>query len=83
MEVNSGMLLIAPAAANRKRCVLSKDDPSGKSSITWTSDLLSKGRSFTVTALVTKNPIEATVARATATNSIIDRLRLFRIGPAT
>ena len=81
--VISGMSASRAARSASVRSVSSTEVPRGMSSITASSDLLSNGRSLTVTALVVKKPIEATVSAKTASRNAQDRAFDASTGRAT
>ena len=70
------------AAANSVRSVSSRLAPSGRSTTTAISDLLSNGSSLTVTDLVANSVIDSSVATPTPIRKIQDERLLRTIGVA-
>ena len=70
------------AAANSTRSVSSRLAPSGRSTTTAISDLLSNGSNLTVTDLVANSVIDSSVATPTPIRKIQDERLLRTIGVA-
>ena len=70
-------------AEARTREVSSRDDPAGRSSTTCSSDLLSKGRSLTVTVLVANMAQATSVATPTPSRNFQAEARVAITRPAT